>query len=342
MAAAYASGFNTFIPNHQASGHMVVSFSRNPNTFAINRYAQIVPVNQSVGYYLNLTASEAARVLNTNLAEFVWPDGNAAPDGNWGTESFEWKKFSTIRYAYPFSIGRKAEEQAEWNVLAQHAAIKAQQAITARTLAMLEKATDTANWGSHTATATALGGGFWSTGTATDPRIKKTLNAAAHAIVKDTLGVVQPKDMVLVIPPDLATVMSESQEVHSYLKENPIAYDVLRGNANVNAAWGLPPAIYGYPIVIEDTVRVSSKKNTRTVDYALSENRALLVSRPGGLVGVEGAPSFSTLTIFAYEEMSVEQKDDPDNRRVKGRVVDDFDTAITSNAAGYLITATVS
>lgn len=340
--AGYASGFNTFVPSFEASGHLVVSFSRNPKSFALNRYVQIVPVTKSVGYFLNLTAAEAARVINTNLSDFIWPDGNAAPDGNWGLESFTFVKYSTSRYAYPFAMGRKAEEQADWNILAHHAAIKAQQAMTARTLQILTLATTTGNWGSHTDTATNLSGGKWDAGTPTAPYIKKSLNAAAHVIMKDTLGVVQPKDMVLVIAPNLATKMSESQEVHTYLKENPIALDVLKGNENVNAVWGLPPSIYGYPIVVEDTVRVSTHKDTRTADYALSGDVALLVSRPGGLVGVEGTPSFSTLTVFAYEEMSVEQRDDPDNRRVMGRVVDDFASALTASAAGYLIQDTLT
>jgi hypothetical protein len=299
-----------------------------------------VPVSKSVGYYLNLTAAEAARVINANLADFIWPDGNAAPDGNWGIESFNFEKFFTTRYAYGFSMGRKAEEQADWNILAHHAAIKAQQAMTARTVALLNIAATSGNWGTHTDTATNLGG-KWDAGSATDPNIKQNLNAAAQVIMKDTLGVVQPKDMVLVIAPNLATKMSESQEIHTYLKENPIALDVLRGSENVNAAWGLPPAIYGYPIVIEDAVKVTAHKNTKTTDYALSNDVAMLVSRPGGLQGVEGAPSFSTLTIFAYEEMSVEQRDDPDNRRVLGRIVDDFAPVLTAQASGYLITDTL-
>lgn len=341
MAAAYASGFNTFVPSHEASGHMVVAFSRNPNKFSLNRYVQVVPCKQSVGYYLNLTAAEAARVLNANLADFIWPDGNAAPDGNWGLESFEFFKFSTTRRAYPFALGRKAEEQAGWNILAQHAAIKAQQAMTARTVNVLDLLNTSGNWGTHTDTATNLGGGKFNTGTAADPRIKKALNAAAHVIVKDTLGVVQPEDMVLVIAPDLATKMGESEEIHTYLKENPVALDVVLGNKNVNARFNLPGSIYGYPIVIEDAVKVTSFKNTKTAAYAMTNDNAIMVSRPGGVVGVEGAPSFSTVTIFAYEEMSVEQRDDPDNRRIMGRVVDDFVAVLTATAAGYLITDTL-
>ena len=37
--------------------------------------------------------------------------------------------------------------------------------------------------------------------------------------------------------------------------------------------------------------------------------------------------------------MTAETKDVPDNRRVKGRVVDDIDVEMTASASGYLITA---
>ena len=67
---------------------------------------------------------------------------------------------------------------------------------------------------------------------------------------------------------------------------------------------------------------------------------AALVARVGALdAGVVGAPTFSTITCFEYENMTAETKDDPDNRRVKGRVVDDIDVEMTASASGYLITA---
>jgi hypothetical protein len=61
------------------------------------------------------------------------------------------------------------------------------------------------------------------------------------------------------------------------------------------------------------------------------------VSRPGGLVGVEGASSFSTCQIFAYEDMTVEQFNDPMNRRIEGRVIDNSVAAVVAPVGGYLI-----
>jgi hypothetical protein len=344
MATAFPSGTNTFVPSFDATGHLVVGYSRNPKDFALNKYVTIIPVKRSIGYYLRLTAENAARILSADAHEAVWHDGNDAPAGLHNLESHEFHQYNTLRYAFPFRLGWKAIQQADWKVLAVHSANAAQQAMTARTLLTGSLITTSGNYATgHTDTATNLGGGFWSAGTATNPIIKKTLNKAAQKIQKSTLGVVRPKDLALVISPVVADEMGRSQEVHTFLKESQFALAQVRGDVeNQNGVWGLPTHLYGFPIVVEDTVRVTSKKGaTLASDYLFDGNKAALIARPGQLVS-EGSRSFSTIIIFMFEEMSVESKDDPDNRRTAGRVVEDYAVVMASPISGYLITAVLS
>src|ERR1051326_3751663 len=98
MAAAFPSGFNTFVPSFDATGKLVVAYSRNPKDFAINKWVTMIPVKRSVGYYLKLTAENAARILSSNVSDFLWTDGNDAPHGEYNTESFNFQLFNTIRY----------------------------------------------------------------------------------------------------------------------------------------------------------------------------------------------------------------------------------------------------
>lgn len=338
----FPSGYNTFVPSFDATGKLVVSFSRNAKDFALNRYVTLTPVKKSIGYYLNITAEQAARVLNTDISDSIWHDGNDAPHGEWGVESFNFLPFATQRFVFPFRLGYKAVDQADWNIIASHAAIAAQQAMTARTLRVLTLATNQANYAAtHVNTATALGGAFWSAGTPTSPAIRKGLLAAAEQIQIDTLGKVKPKDLCLVLSPDAAIKASSSSEVSDYLKNSPFALAQVRGDApNQNGEWGLPDTLYSIKIVVEDAVRVPTHKNAANVSraYILGNNQAVLCARPGELVGFEGSPSFGSFHIMAYEEMSVEQRDDPDNRRVLGRVVDDYDVQFVAPASAYLIT----
>ena len=340
----FPSGTNTFVPSFDATGQLIVAYSRNPKDFPLNRYVQIIPVKRSVGYYLKLTAENAARVLGSAAQDFVWHDGNDAPTGVWNLNSFNFLPFYTTRYAFPFRLGWKTIEQADWKIVATESASAAQQAMTARTLVVANKLTTSTNWNTnHVNSATSLGGGFWSAGTAANPIIKKSINAMAIQIQKDTLGVVRLKDLVLVISPVVADAMGRSQEVHTYLQQSPFALAQVRGDQpSQNGIWGLPDAHYGVPVVVEDTVIVTQKKGAAIAPaYLFNTNDAMLLARPGSLVS-EGSKSFSTVGLFMLEEMTAETKDDPDNRRTSGRVVEDYDVEILSDISGYLVTNCLS
>lgn len=126
MAFAYPSGTNTFVPTFDATGHLIVNYSRNPKDFPLNKWISLIPVKKQIGYYLRLDKQQAARVINSDLSEFAWPDSADAPNGNWGTEQHQFFSFEARRYSFPFELGYLSLEQADWKIDAQHAAIVAQ------------------------------------------------------------------------------------------------------------------------------------------------------------------------------------------------------------------------
>ena len=351
----FPSGTNTFVPSFDATGQLTVEFSRNPKDFALNRYVTITPVKKSSGFYMQINPEQAARVMDpTNLGEFVWHDGTDAPDGNWGTEAFQWQTYNTLRYAFPFSLGYKAEKQADWRILAVHAAIAAQDAMTARTVKVQGLLTTPGSWPTnHTSTFKNVGtlqsGSaftvFANGGSSTNPVILNALNLIAQQIQLDTLGRVKMEDLILVIPPKVATGLAVSQEIHDYMKSSVYSLPAIKGENNINAAWNLPDHLYGMEIVVEDAVRVSNRKGAALstlytmYDSVTNKDMALVLARKGGLVSpAAGGPSFSTVHLLMYEEMTVESRDDVDNRKVKGRVVEDYDVQLVAPITGYLIT----
>ena len=372
MAAVYPSGTNTYLPSFDATGNMIVSFSRNVKDFALNKYVTITPVTKSTGYYLRLTYEQAARVSNANLNEFVWHDGNDAATGEFNKESFTFDSYKTERYAFPFRLGYKAVDQADWKIIAQHSAIIGQQAMTARTLQVYNKVNTSGNWDTTTlskqffdtatnafdtpantgglgiatgtsSTTSGLSGSGLARGTANNPVIKKFLNAAAIRMNKKTLGVVGPKDLQWVMSPSVAQVLAVSEELQDYLKQSPFALAQVRGDSqSQNGIYGLPDQLYGYNIVIEDAVRIGQKKKDSAAPDYIWGNTTALLARPGQLVGFEGAPSFSALHLMMYEEMTVEQRDDPDNRRITARVVEDYGTEVVAPVAGFIIQNSLS
>lgn len=345
MAATFPGPSNAFIPDHNASNKMVIDFARNVKDFPVNGYCQIVPVEKVGGYYLEMTIEEAGRILNANLDNFVWFDGEPAPEGAEGTESFEWKPFSCTRRAYPFKLGNLTVENASWDILSQHSSIKARQAMTARTQLAVTAMTTAGNYAnSHVIDVTAISGntGSWAVSTTARQDIKRSIITAAELIADDTLDVVRLEDLRLVISSSLAGKIALTQEIVDYIKGTPHALAMVKGEleGGRNVRYGLPNQLYGVELFVESTRKVTSRKGaTRAVSSVFPATNACLCSRVGTLEGVAGAPSFSTVVIFAYEEMTVETKNDSDHRRTIGRVVENLTAKVVAPASGVLFTA---
>lgn len=332
---------NTFVPSFEASGKIQVEYSRNPNKFAVNKYCQIVPVTKGTGLYLNISPDDAGRLMNSGK-EFVWHDGNDAPRGTDNTQDFSWSSYITTRYAPTFSLGNKTVKQADWDIVASHGRMVAQQQMNVRTKKAVTLLTTSGNFSGRTATATVASGsgGKFDVSTSANQYIKKGLNYAFTKIQLATYSVVQPSDVMIVMNPSDAFALAAAPEIVDYAKNNNFGLAAMRGEAPVYVQYGLPDQLYGFQVVVEDaSAHTANKGGTVTSAYLWPTASITMVSRIGGLEGVYGAPSFSSATIFELENMTVETKDDPDNRRTTGRVVDDFDIQMTSTAASYLLTA---
>lgn len=336
---AVGGGLNTYVPstNALATGALQVEFTRAVNTFPITRYAQLVPANQMTGYYLRLDPNDNVRVTDEN--EFVWPLGNDAPVGK--TNQHEFVPFSCIRRAFPFYVPNETVKQAAWDIVAQHARSKAQLAMTARTMRTATALTNAAAVsaftavGNYYATGTAISGAAW-TGSSTNI-IQKGIQTALQRISLATAGAVRSEDIMMVISPTVANLLSQTEEVRNYVKNYPAALPFLQG-ADTFSKFGLPPNLFGVQLVVDDSVKVTSKKGAATlVNGYVYGNSAVFVSRPGGLIGVEGSTSFSTTQIFAFEDMTVENWDDPENRRIKGRVIDNSTSELVAPVSGVLV-----
>jgi hypothetical protein len=113
----------------------------------------------------------------------------------------------------------------------------------------------------------------------------------------------------------------------------------VKGETGKWSQYGLPDKLYGYSVVVEDTVKVTSRRgaSSATRDFVATAGRAYLLARPGSLVAPAGdGPNFSTICAFLYEEMTVEEFRDAKNRRLEGHVVDDFGMVVTASASGFV------
>lgn len=336
ISPAYPGGSpNTYTPSYEAGGLLIQYLAKD---FALDQYVGAKKVDHNLGQYLYIDSTDAARVVSPN--DFVWPDGADARPGWDNTSGFQFLTYSTVRQYIPFALGYMSVQQASWEILAQHAAEKANRAKTEQTVRALASLTTAGNYAStHVATATALGGGLWGGATSTNFWIRKTLQAAAKQIQLDTFNSVRPSDLVCVINPNTAAKVFANDEVLNYVKSSPMAFELLEGRNKAMADnYGLPEYFGGIKFIVDGCSVVTSKKNVTTVTtFAVPDNTAVMLCKKDSVV--PGMSSqFNTMTRFFVEDLTVESMDDPKNRRHECRVVWNDAMVLTAPLSGFLIT----
>ena len=335
----YPSGWNTYIPNTQATNNLTIDFARNPKDFKLNNYIQTIKVDRNIGLFMRMTNEVCARFLSGN--DSAWADGNEKPLGYHNLESFANETYRTTRRTFPVTLGYLATEQASWNLPAQYERILATQAMTARSQIVIDALTDTTQYDATHVFDVGASYNHWDTSITADNTIKKTIYDAINLILKDTLGVVQQKDLVLIIGPEDAAKLMESQEITDYIKGSPDSWNMVQGSKG-NAPYGLPDTLYGIKVIVEDGVKVTNKKGSPTTrEWLFPQGTGIICSRPGGLVGFQG-PNFSTCVLFAKEEMTSERYDDAQNRRTIISVTEDYAAQVIAPVSGVVLTNLMS
>lgn len=351
MAFRYPSGSNTFLPRWDQTG-ILVSATRDPSKFKLPQYIQYVGVKARYFPYLKLDLDEPTRIVTSQ--EYAWAPGQDAPvEGNIG--AFQYVFASTVKYAYPWTLPQEAIDQAEWPIESSQMGIVMSKAMTNRTILVSSLAQTASNWPStNTATANTLNGGAGSFLTASsDPSsanylaIRKALVKACTTIVLQTNGVMKWADQNFVCSPGLANGMGNTSEIIDYLKGSPDAKAKQEGTPENMGEYNLPAQYASVQVVVEDAVRTTTRVNVgsagtsigsgATKAFVWQDATPVLMSRKGGVTAQYGGQSLSTIQLFAYREMESFSKNDTDNEREMGRIVDDIVCVLPFGQSGFCI-----
>jgi hypothetical protein len=346
---------NTYVP--KLTNRLRVDFSRNQADFPLNRYVQIVPLygegaeSRQTGYFLRMTREQAGRI-NTNGNGTLWADGNDRPDYNGNLESFDLVKYTTRRRTDGIRAGDLSINQGDYDVVGHNTQATTERMMRLRTQLTANVMANAANYaGSNTAASTAAGYGAgtnWSAATPANPVIKRCIDAMVKQVTKSTLNSSQVKksNLRLVLNLNMAQLISETQEIITYLQGSPFALDWLRGQINKEKlnqeTFGAPVCLYGVELVVEDTWVIPSKKGaaTTTVQQAWPDGVAVLACQPGSLVAerADDAPSFSTCALLMKEEMTVDVERSDWNRVTKAGITEDYVPVLCAPASGFCMT----
>ncbi len=139
----------------------------------------------------------------------------------------------TQRYGVEFIIDQLTIDQAEWPIIADHATDGANVLMTNRTLNAYTTLGNSANWvdfgnnSINNATATSLGGGYFSAGTNTNPYLQLGLSAAVRSIERGTNAVGNANIIVALMSPTVAMGIAPSAEYRGYLANSVYALPYL-------------------------------------------------------------------------------------------------------------------
>jgi len=337
MAEAYAQGNNTYVANTASTGNLVVSYSRNPNSWAVVKYAGLKTVDKAVGLYTKIDPSEGTRLVD---GEDAWVPGSAAREGDILVKH-EFIQYNCRPYSQEFILDEMAIDQGSFDVRQQYETTAARKAMLRRTYLAAGVLTTTGNytgsWGTHTDTATsAVGGKFDAATSATKPYFFHGLQYAANKISQATGNAIGYADLQVTANWATWTAILGSYEVRNFFSGSYDARTYMIGDPTFLPSD--PGQVYGFPRVVENSIRTTTKKGAASISRSpVFPDGYVLVSARVDKVGTES--TFNTATIFAYKEMLVEYDAEPYNHRIRGHVLDRIDCKMTAPETAFLFTS---
>jgi len=350
----FSSGFAGFVP---AANGTIVAAVRDPDSYAVNKYCQLTDAKKNVFVWYKIHFDDAGQRGLTASAdnEAIWVDGQKAPENNQNRQRFTLVEGQVIRRAWDFGIGWETIADADLPTLLSHSMMVQNQAMTNITRRAVGILTTASNWPANNtadATVTNGGAGFWDQATS-DPAspnylaIKKSLDSSIETIrlMTNNAFPLNNKSLRLVLSPKAARRISQTDEIHNYLKGSPDAKSVL---IETLGEYGLPKYLYGFELVVEASGTIAGHTTddgtaaaigTAGRSFVWPENTAVITSQIGGLDGKIGGPSFSTIQRFYRDkELQIEVEDFKWDRLTKGRAVTRDVVKLTCGESGFCIT----
>jgi hypothetical protein len=347
--------YNVFIPGYdgEARARLLVEYTLNPKKFALNEYVTILPVTLPAGYYRKVMPTDYVRVPYSDGRNMRWVDGqpSGALYNREQSRRFTNIPYELLRVKQDRNIGWLTQQFSPYDELKGTQNMLASIMMTFRAVQCVNTALNTSFYDAtrHVATASALGGGFWSQGTPAQPYFKTALDNIRDVIMQDSIGMVDVDYLRIVLSPTAASAISRSQEIRVFLSEQAGSLDVLTGDKpDALKTWSLPKKYNGFDICVEKAVYVPTlitDNATTALDgtpqYVMPYNSAFVCARPGSLVSEDGGVNFSTIQLLELkgQAFKVFMKDLGEQEQYTYvRVEDFFLPIVAAPETGFVIT----
>lgn len=359
---------NVYIPGYMGDGEarnrLMVGFPFNEEAWALPTYVTLIPVTKPKGFYPRWYNADFVRRPHAASYDRRWADGAERPLAQQGARFVD-VPFELYRYSESTFLGNMAQEFSDIGSLIKIAqetlagmamidrTIQTQAAILTSGNFQSSPAHFYAKYGVLANAAVTLGyaAGYFGVagtntiadGTINDPLIAKVVSHAVNTIAMETNGRVTPKDLLLVMNPKTAARLAKTQEIRAYLAQQSGSLDVLKGkNPDFWPEHGLPNPLYGLKVVVDYTTKVTTKAdnaNEDTKTFAVADGAFEILARPGGVSGMAGGRSFSTVAVLQHEKDAMKPQTFPDPRseRTEVALTDFYLPQIVAPETGFVI-----
>lgn len=360
---------NIYIPGYMGDGEsqrrLMIGFALNEENWALNNYITVFGADKPIAYYPRFYHADFVRIPHADAVDARWADASERPKSDPGVR-FVNESYELHRYSQSMYTGDLAQEFSDIGSLIKlNQDFLASRAMIRRSVfAHTELTTSTnfqtsgsvhyyAKYGVLANTAATLGysAGYFgaagtdniTVGTINDPIIGKVIKHGVKVILKKTNGQVTPQDLLLVVNPNTADRLANVQEIRAFIAQQINSIDYTKGEGDFKIdSFGLPTKLYGLKVMVDSTVKVTSKHdnvNEDTQTFVLQDGLFAIVSRPGGVSGMTGGSSFSTLALFQHKKDAMKPETIPDtrSRRVEVAFTDFFTVKVVAPETAFII-----
>jgi len=347
LALQLPSASNVFVPGYGAELglRLAVEYTRNWKDWPFLMCSTKHSIPTQTHIFKRIDPTGQGRVID-NPQAYIFNDGDPRPMTGLGNQQpHEYVQVTAKRRSFSYYLGDLIEEFSPDEEQARVVNALGNAAMTEMALDFYSVLNTAGNYlTGHTDTATNLGGGTWDAGTATNPIIKKTLAAVRQRIDRSSYGTIDPTDLILLVGPELADKMGRSAEIQDgfYRQEGFAEYLQYKTFAKQFHMYGLPPVLYGFTVLVDNTVRTSTKVlgSTTTTSFLPTTTNAYILTRPGALKGDNGNTAFSSIGLFEVKghELKVEVFPEPHNRRALIAAETYYTHEFTGKEGSFLVT----
>lgn len=362
---------NIYLPNYMGDGELqkrlIVGFTMDEETQALNNWVTMFGADEPRFYFQRWASGDFVRLPHATGIDRRWAPGTDRPRSD-EAPRFTNEIVELFRYGDQAYIDDATVDLSKIGPLVQIIQKKfATRYMIQRAVESITELRTSGNYPSSgilnyyatwSSLASAAGGTltqyptnyfgisgthYAADGTLNDPLLRKMIGHAVKNILLRSNGRVTITDLMILINPNTADRLANSQEIRVYNAQQVNSMDITQGKSpSMWPTFGLPNPIAGVKVFVDPTVYVTSKQdhqNEDTQTFVIPDGHLSIVARPGSVVGMPGSEGFGSVAVWQHKKWAMKPETFPDvpNKRLNVAFMDWFKAKLVAPEITFTI-----